>query len=257
MKNTEKLTVMQVNVGRGGPASNLALALGHERGIDIIMIQEPWIGQDLDRKMCKKHKGYQAYVPEDEWEERPRVITYIQQGELIPCTEKRQDILKTNGNQDVPLLEIQLGAASEPPIYVLNMYNAPSNCHHAGKAVELLMRSQSLMLHKVLVGGDLNLHHMDWDARTLRATRQAVELSEWVTKNAAFYELATGTITYNQRGSIDQVIASASLTNSMVAGKGINSDVRNLRSSTPFWSGSRSWGRYGLVWLAQKSFHHP
>lgn len=32
---------MQVNVGRGGPANNLALALAFEEKIDILLIQEP------------------------------------------------------------------------------------------------------------------------------------------------------------------------------------------------------------------------
>lgn len=76
-KNTKQLTVMRVNVGRGDSANDLALALGHEQGMDIIMIQEPWIGRELDRKMCKKHREYEAYVPEDEWEEKPRVVTYV------------------------------------------------------------------------------------------------------------------------------------------------------------------------------------
>ena len=196
-KNTKQLTVMQVNVGRGGPANDLALALGYERDMDVIMIQEPWIGCELDRKMCKKHREYQAYAPEDEWEERPRVVTYVRKGILVQCTEKRQDLLETNGSQDMLLLEIQLGAASEPPIYVLNLYNAPINSHHSGRAVELLMKSQSLMSNRVLIRGDLNLHHIDWDAQTLNATRQAKELSEWVSKNAAFYKLPTGIVTHN------------------------------------------------------------
>lgn len=168
---------MQVNVGIGGPANDLALALGYERGMDVIMIQEPWIGRELDRKMCKKHREYQAYAPEDEWEERPRVVTYVRKGILVQCTEKRQDLLETDDSQDMLLLEIQVGAASEPPIYVLNLYNAPINSHHSGRAAELLMKSQSLMSNRVLIGGDLNLHHINWDAQTFNATRQAKELS--------------------------------------------------------------------------------
>lgn len=53
-KNSKQLTVMQVNVGRGGSANNLALALGYERDTDVIMIQKLWIGRKLDREMCKK-----------------------------------------------------------------------------------------------------------------------------------------------------------------------------------------------------------
>lgn len=68
---------MQVNIGGGGSANDLALSLEYEYDIDIITIQEPWISRKLDRKMCKKYKEYQAYVSKDEWEERLRVIIYI------------------------------------------------------------------------------------------------------------------------------------------------------------------------------------
>ena len=68
---------MQVNIRRGSSANNLALTLEYERDIDVIMIQEPWIGRELDKKICKKHKEYQAYAPKDKWEKRSRVITYV------------------------------------------------------------------------------------------------------------------------------------------------------------------------------------
>ena len=111
------------------------------------------------------------------------------------------------------LLKIWVGAVSEPPIYVLNLYNTSINSYHLGRVVELLMKSQSLMSNQVLIRGDHNLHHIDWDAQTLNATRQAKELSKWVSENAAFYELHTGTVTHDQKGSIDFVIASTLLTN--------------------------------------------
>lgn len=65
-KNIKQLTVMKVNIRRGGSANDLALALEYERDIDVIMIQEPWISHELDRKICKKYKEYQAYAPKNE-----------------------------------------------------------------------------------------------------------------------------------------------------------------------------------------------
>ena len=41
---------MQANVGRGGSANDLASALAFEEGIDILLIQEPWIGTDFRKK---------------------------------------------------------------------------------------------------------------------------------------------------------------------------------------------------------------
>lgn len=40
-KNPKDLTIMQVNVGKGGPINDLALSLGYEHDMDIIIIQEP------------------------------------------------------------------------------------------------------------------------------------------------------------------------------------------------------------------------
>ena len=54
------------DVGRGGAANNLALQYAFEKECDLILIQEPWIGKDLDRRISKKHIGFQAYAPEDQ-----------------------------------------------------------------------------------------------------------------------------------------------------------------------------------------------
>lgn len=57
---------MQANAGRGGAANDLALALAFEKDIDILFLQEPWIGADLGRQISKKHIAYQAYAPQEE-----------------------------------------------------------------------------------------------------------------------------------------------------------------------------------------------
>lgn len=49
-KKEEPLCIMQANVGRGGSANDLASALAFEEGIDILLIQEPWIGTDFRKK---------------------------------------------------------------------------------------------------------------------------------------------------------------------------------------------------------------
>lgn len=144
------------------------------------------------------------------------MYTYVRKRILVQYTKKRQDLLETDGSQDMLLLEIQVGTVSEPPTYVLNLYNTPVNCHHLGRAAELLIKSRSLMLNLVLIRGDLNLHHINWEARTFNATKQAKELSKWVSKNATFYKVPTGLITHDQRESINLVIASTFFTNSIV-----------------------------------------
>lgn len=43
--------IMQATIGRLGPANDLALTMASEQMIDIVLIQEPWVGADLSRKM--------------------------------------------------------------------------------------------------------------------------------------------------------------------------------------------------------------
>lgn len=56
---------MKANVKRGSLTNNFALALKYGRDIDIIMIQELQISHELDKKLCKKYREYQAYAPKD------------------------------------------------------------------------------------------------------------------------------------------------------------------------------------------------
>lgn len=60
------LQIMQVNIGKGGLVNDLALALASEEEVDILLIQEPWIGADLERRLSKRHRSYQAYAPEEQ-----------------------------------------------------------------------------------------------------------------------------------------------------------------------------------------------
>lgn len=55
-QNRHTLQIMQVNIERGGPANDLALAIGVEENIDVLLIQEPWIGADLERKLVKTQR---------------------------------------------------------------------------------------------------------------------------------------------------------------------------------------------------------
>ena len=56
---------MQSNVDRGGAANDFALAFVFENKIDILFLQEPWVGADLERKISKKHNVYQTYTPQE------------------------------------------------------------------------------------------------------------------------------------------------------------------------------------------------
>ena len=73
----KQLKIMQVNVKRSSAANDLALTHTLENQYDILLVQKPCIGANLDRQLSKKHNGFQAYAPEEVRTDRPRVMTYI------------------------------------------------------------------------------------------------------------------------------------------------------------------------------------
>ena len=78
--------------------------------MDMVLIQEPWVGADLDRKMTKKHNAYQAYAPEEEWTEWPKVLTYARRKQWPYCLEKKQDCVPSREIiPDILVLELQSG----------------------------------------------------------------------------------------------------------------------------------------------------
>jgi hypothetical protein len=75
----ESLSILQINVGRGASAHEIALFQAYSNNINIILIQEPYIFENLARKITKKHPSYECFSPTDSWvtSGRPRVLTYI------------------------------------------------------------------------------------------------------------------------------------------------------------------------------------
>ncbi len=71
--------------------------------------EEPWVDVDLKKKMSKKQNKYQAYSPKEDWEERPRVITYVRRNGFHRYIKKRQDQLGINQcTPDIVLLQMRL-----------------------------------------------------------------------------------------------------------------------------------------------------
>ena len=128
-KRKTLLKILQVNVGRGGVANDLALQYAFVKECDLVLIQEPWIGKDLDRRISKKHIGFQAYAPEDQWSDRPRVLTYVKRNLQGIQIEKRQDLLMCSPDS----LVMELKSPKVSPFYVVNLYNGPRGCLREGE----------------------------------------------------------------------------------------------------------------------------
>lgn len=52
-------------MSRSEIVNNLALQYAYQHKFDLLLIQESWIGSDLERQMFKKHIAFQAYAPEE------------------------------------------------------------------------------------------------------------------------------------------------------------------------------------------------
>lgn len=217
MKPIVKLKMMQVNVGRGGPATEITLTLAFENNIDIVVMQEPWIGADLERKLSKKHNAYQAFAPLEVWNDRPRVLTYVRWNSRLQIA-KRQDLITTS-TPNCLILEIKAGNLSQPS-YIVSVYNAPPGCTctctRAGEATRNIMQANRLMELRTVMLGDMNLHHVDWDMRTQNPSAQAMEFANWIAENGASYNLPPGTVSQTRGGCIDLVITSRLMTNSVI-----------------------------------------
>ena len=66
-----KLRFMSINVGRGVPPHGIALSRAHEKGLDVVLVQESWWSSQT-----KSRPGYHSYILHNGINVRPRAVTY-------------------------------------------------------------------------------------------------------------------------------------------------------------------------------------
>ncbi len=121
----------------------------------------------MNRKMTKKYNLYQAYAQEEEWTERPRVLTYARHKQWPYRLEKRQDCVPTREIiPDILVMELQ-GGQDKDALRIVNIYNAPQGSERAGQAANAIIEKSNLMQRQAIIMEDINLHHADWDNRTI------------------------------------------------------------------------------------------
>lgn len=110
----------QCNVGKKPPAHTAFLELCWEDKVDVVLVQEPWIGY-TDGMRINTHPGYVSYIPVDFWnskETRPRVMTYVRKGIRLKVQQQRP-------SQTRDLLWLKVNN-----ITVVNLYRPPSEPHN-------------------------------------------------------------------------------------------------------------------------------
>ena len=165
MSNSRQpLTLLQVNAGKGGEAHEIALAQGHERKIDVILIQEPYIYRERERRITKRHPSYECFTPTDDWNTRPRVLTYLRKGRGFKAEQARPVQQEDPAQRN--LLFLNILSSSGSPMTIINVYNAPPGSVGQGEAVRALTSiAHNIIGQCVLLAGDLNMHHGRWQTR--------------------------------------------------------------------------------------------
>ena len=79
-------------MGRSSSAHEIALQLAYNINADILLIQEPYIFRDLDRRITRNHPSFECYTPLDNWSHRPRVLTYSNRNTDLTFTQIRPKI---------------------------------------------------------------------------------------------------------------------------------------------------------------------
>lgn len=207
------LTILQLNVGRGAPAHEIALSLASEQTIDILLIQEPYIFSDYSRRITKRHPSYECFTPTDNWADhgRPRVLTYIRKDSGIRASQLRPPLNNPLVQPDILFLCITSPCSQS--LLVTNIYNAPYGATRSGKAAEALrLLPTSFFSQPTIIAGDFNLLHSRWQPSLQRGPTPGAEpLVNWLDQSGLILASEVDRSTHNQGNVLDLTFISSSL----------------------------------------------
>jgi hypothetical protein len=178
---SKPLTLLQINVGRGASAHEIALEQAFTEKIDVLLVQEPYVFTDLSRRITKRHPSYECFTPIDSWTpRRPRVLTYVRKGAGLRTSQTRP--LPEDSPALPDILFLTITSLSGSSLLVVNIYNAPPGSIGASEATRALtLLPTSLFLQPSFVAGDLNLQHQRWQPSLQRSpTVYAEPLVAWL-----------------------------------------------------------------------------
>ncbi|KAI1006659.1 hypothetical protein K3495_g1555, partial [Podosphaera aphanis] len=184
-----------INVGKGAVSHDLALAFAKEENFDVILIQEPYIFSDRQRRISKKISAYECFSPTNDWTKRPRVLTYLRKGV---------------GD----LLFLEITAPSGKKLTIVNVYNAPPGSNDEGEGVRALLSLSwgSSARERLLVAGDFNMRHPSWQPSTNITSPMAENLLEWTERNSLTLTSELDAPTHIRGNVLDLTFVSSSLT---------------------------------------------
>lgn len=216
------LKVLSANVNRTQHAHFAFLEAACQEKADLVLVQEPWTGDDPARRMTKNHPAYRTLLDWEDWTVRPRVMTYVRKDRAgLRC-----ELARATPHPDVT--ECNVTSPDGTRLRLTNIYNAPPGCDRAGEAVVLLLaRPQAAQTEPGLVTGDFNLHHERWrpDMGASRATAQSREVVEWADRWECALLTEPGARTHDRGGTLDLTWATAALVDARVVQAEIAEDI--------------------------------
>jgi hypothetical protein len=239
---TKPLSLLQLNTGRGGDSHEIVLAVAFLENIDVILLQEPYISLDLNRRITKRHPSYECFTPTDNWVEngRPRVLTYVRKGIGLRTTQVRPNTEDPTVLSD--LLFLQILSPSGQSLLIANVYNAPcTNPIRAGAAARALtLLPPSFFCQPSFLAGDFNLLHSSWQPSLHRGpTTFAEPFLTWLDQSQFVFISELDYPTHDEGNVLDLAFTSGSLalagaSTTVAPYLGTTSDHRPLLTTIPW-----------------------
>lgn len=156
------LSILSINVGKCSSSHELALSTAFDSSVDVLMVQEPRLFSELNRRITKKHPSFECFSPVDTFENTPRVMTYVRRGVGLRATQER--LLPQEDEAANDLLFLTIRTSTNQSLMTVNVYNAPQgNSNRVNAAITSLMSlPPSYFPSATFIAGDFNLHHSLW-----------------------------------------------------------------------------------------------
>ena len=207
-----QLTILQINVDKGGPQHEIALSTAYDEQTDVVLIQEPYISRDFPRRITKRHPSFNCFTPIDDWtNSQPRVLTYVRKGAGLRTTQIRPDTLDQSALPDILFLQIQ--APSGQSLLIVNVYNAPPGSIRPGLAAQAItFLPPAFLSQPLLLAGDLNLLHRSWQPSLQRGpTTFADPFADWLDQSQLVFISEVDRPTHDEGNVLDLAFSSATL----------------------------------------------
>ncbi len=187
-ENNNTLLFHQVNVGKGGTNTDIALQQAWESGAHIVMVQEPWTMQKDGEFITKSHPGYNTYKPMGPVGTRPRAISFVRKG--LAATQ----IFPSPRDQTGDYCFVQVHGVT-----FVNVYRAP------GLNVTLGLLLRWSPSGPAIVGGDFNAVSRHWQPQASRQYGNGDTILEWAAAHDMYLLNPIGKPTHRDGNVLDLV----------------------------------------------------